>query len=338
MSKTLHALYPALKADYERLDRAKIEAVIMYWEKEDHYPNVSFLVSWGAFAPHDYPFARQRSLQDEGLVVCAAYQELQRRSERLGQAYRECENKVQHEHRKKVVCEAWKNGDVSPHPLLGAIDALDENEDLLVGYVYMSGSGETFRYRGLTKSQCPLLTEGLRLLFKSRGHPRIELASQEANGFMGGIIPGLFADTRGVDDIVDKFRTGKLIGRSSSCMQRLRWGQYLFGEQELEAIGKLDKYLSFPNKGMPEPSWYDQPVYDEIGLQRSWHGWLPEGDYGPLYALCFAYMMGKDERYGEAFKDVFVAYVHYAMFWRWKVAGHADWPREGKRPLFTFVD
>lgn len=341
MSASLHALYPDLKAKYDHFQRVRVESKLMYAEVQEHYPEVSTLVSWGAFDPQNYPIARQRSPEDEGLVVCAAYQKLKWRQDRLWDAYHVQEKEVQRQHREKVVWESWNRDGPMPHPILAEIDALDEDKDLMVGYVHWSSSGETHMYRGLTKSQCPLFTEGMRLLFKNRGNPKLELANQAPNGCWGGIfdiIPRLFKNSRGVDHVADKFRRGALL--EASQKRGPLWGKYKLGEQHVGAIGKLDKYLSFPEKGMPEPGWYQLPIYDELSLFHSNECRVPRRDYGPVYALCFAYMMGKDGRYGPAFKDVFVAYVqaHPAMFWRWKVRGFQELPPEGKEPLFLVVD
>ena len=343
MSCTLHVLYPDLKAQYDVAKRVQAESRVLYNELREHYPDVSVLVNWDAFDPVCcYPPSKQRTLSDEGLVVCAAYQRAHRRQDRLIQDYFDRERLVQNQCREKMVIDNWNNGANTPHPLLQHIDALDENDDLLVGYIFHN---QEIRYhRGLTKSQCPLLTEGLRLLLKNRGHPRIELANQAEGGSLQGIfdiIPPLLSQCSGVDNVVDKLRSGYFNKRKAfRPLVKWRWGTYLLTRDELEAISKLDKYLSFPDKGMPEPWWYQHCIFDELNLQASLEGPDPKHDFGPWPAVWFAHLMAKDDRYGPAFKDVFISYVqaHTAMFWRYKMQGGGTYPLDGKRPLFVVLD
>ena len=350
MSCTLHVLYPDLKAQYDVAKRVQLESRVLYNELREFYPDVSVLVDWSAFDPIcKYPFFKQRSLADDGLVVCAAYQRAHRRQDRLMKEYFDRERLMQNQQREKVVMEKWKNGENTPHPLLHEIDALDENDDLLVGYLYKPDVGyqtqhTQWYHRGLTKSQCPLLTEGLRLLLKNRGHPRIELASQAEGGSLHGIfdiIPPIFSQSKGVDHVVDKMRCGLFNHRNRRASMEWRWGTYLLTRDEVQALGKLDKYLSFPDKGMPEPWWYKHGILDELNLHASLEGPRPKRDFGPWPAVWFAHLLAKDDRYGPAFKDVFVAYVqaHYAMFWRYKMQSPGNYPMiGGKRPLFVVLD
>jgi hypothetical protein len=349
MSCTLHFLYPDLKAQYDVAKRVQLESRVLYNELQEFYPDVSVLVNWDAFDPIcKYPFFKQRSLADDGLVVCAAYQRAHRRQDRLLKEYFDRERLIQNQHREEAVVENWKNGANTPHPLLHEIDALDENDDLLVGYFYKPDDGYQahlgvqWYHRGLTKSQCPLLTDGLRLLLKNRGHPRIELANQAEGGRLQGIfdiIPPMFSQCSGVDNVVDKMRSG-YFNRKNRRSTQWRWGTYLLTRDEVEALGKLDKYLSFPDKGMPEPWWYNHGIFDELNLHASLEGPRPKRDFGPWPAVWFAHLLAKDDRYGPAFKDVFVAYVqaHYAMFWRYKMQANGPYPLGGKRPLFVVLD
>ena len=65
------------------LRRVNIEVQVLYNEVKEHYPDVNVFVNWDDFDPKYYPFCKQRSLADDGLVVCAAYQREQRRVYRL---------------------------------------------------------------------------------------------------------------------------------------------------------------------------------------------------------------------------------------------------------------
>ena len=103
MSYSLHVLYPDLKAQYDVAKRAQLESRLLYNELQEFYPDVSVLVNWDAFDPIcNYPSFKQRSLADDGLVVCAAYQRAQRRQDRLMTGYFDRERLIQNQHREKV--------------------------------------------------------------------------------------------------------------------------------------------------------------------------------------------------------------------------------------------
>lgn len=74
---------PDLKAQYDVVKRVDLEVKVLYYELQEHYPEVSVFVNWDTFDPIHYPFLKQRSLANDGLVVCAAYQRAQRHRDRL---------------------------------------------------------------------------------------------------------------------------------------------------------------------------------------------------------------------------------------------------------------
>ena len=348
----LHEFYPALKAERDEAYRAHVESNILYKEVQRDYPDVSTLVSWAAFDKYWYPPSRERSLADDGLVLCAAYQGASVRSKRLWEAFRTHEQQVKREHREMTIMQDWKFGVNRPHPLLQTIDDLDENNDLFVGYMHMFqvavpevtriARKHTRVFRGLTKSQCPLLVEALRLLFRNRGNPRIELASNAGAVCMQGLhryIPPILARSNGVNDIVSKLEAGNF-DPYRDPQNPWMWGSYLLTAEVLRSLAMLDKYLVYPDKGEPDGWWVQFPDENELNLRNSNEGEIPLGDYGPWNAVWFAHVMAKDDRCGPSFKDVFLPYVqeHYAMFWRYKVRGDSYPAPVLKRPLFVFVE
>lgn len=299
-----------------------------------------------------YPFEKPRSFQEDGHVLNNVRVQAERYMNALNKAFEDAYVLVACEENKKTVFAEWTGGLASAHPLLDRIDEMDENDDLLVGYIRQQGPSAMV-YRGLTKSQCPLLTAGMRLLLKNRGNPRIELAfsasDEPALGLaLMDITPKLLANSYGVNNIVHKFDTGLGLGlpKSNLTCAECRWGHYLLTRDVIKSIATLDKYLAFPHKGMPEPWWYRHQIYNELNLLDSREGPDPKGDVGPWNAVWFAHVVSMDNHYGTAFKDAFLQYVrvHRAMFWRYKVQVQGatrnvpNCKPVVKRPMFVVMD